>query len=108
MKQVNATRISLIPKKECPSTMGDYRPIACFNTIYKVISKILTSRISSVLQDIINPNQSAFISGRSIIDNILLSQDLVRYYHWRGGGPRCLLKLDIQKAYGSLDCEFLK
>lgn len=108
LKQVNATRVSLIPKKDCPVVVGDYRPIACCNTIYKIISKVLTTRLSQVLSSIVSDNQSAFLSNRAISDNIMLTQDLVRDYHRKGGGPRCLMKLDIQKTYDSVDWNFLK
>lgn len=60
------------------------------------------------MQGLISANQSAFVSGRSIIDNILLSHDLVRDCHRQGDGSRCLLKLDIQKAYDLLDWSFLQ
>lgn len=33
LKQLDATRITLIPKKNFPVQVGDYRPIACCNTL---------------------------------------------------------------------------
>ncbi|GJY23650.1 reverse transcriptase domain, reverse transcriptase zinc-binding domain protein [Tanacetum coccineum] len=59
-------------------------PIACCNVIYKIISKILTYRIKNALTRIVNPSQSAFIPGRQITDNILLTQELLRGYEARG------------------------
>ncbi|GJW58496.1 RNA-directed DNA polymerase, eukaryota, reverse transcriptase zinc-binding domain protein [Tanacetum coccineum] len=47
--EINATLITLVPKSKTPEKLSDYRPIACCNTIYKVISKILTNRIKSAL-----------------------------------------------------------
>jgi hypothetical protein len=35
LKEVNATILTLVPKKPNPSTMGDFRRIACCNVIYK-------------------------------------------------------------------------
>ncbi|GJR72292.1 RNA-directed DNA polymerase, eukaryota, reverse transcriptase zinc-binding domain protein [Tanacetum coccineum] len=76
--EVNATRISLVPKIPTPDRVSDFRPIACCNVLYKCISKILTSRIKGVLGSLVGENQSGFIEGRQITDNILLSQELFK------------------------------
>ncbi|GKD74119.1 hypothetical protein Tco_1332401, partial [Tanacetum coccineum] len=69
--EINATIIALVPKVEVPNKVSEFRPIACCNVIYKSISKILTNRIKAGLQKVVNINQSAFILGRHIQDNIL-------------------------------------
>ncbi|GJR16323.1 RNA-directed DNA polymerase, eukaryota, reverse transcriptase zinc-binding domain protein [Tanacetum coccineum] len=74
--EVNATVISLIPKIPIPDKVSDLRPIACCNVLYKCISKILTNRIKKGLGMLVSENQSAFIEGRQITDNIMLSQEL--------------------------------
>ncbi|XP_026436199.1 uncharacterized protein LOC113334070 [Papaver somniferum] len=55
-----------------------------------------------VLSTIISLNQSAFISGRTIQDNVLVSHEILRNYHRKGGSPRCALKIDIKKSYDSV------
>nr|GEX69325.1 hypothetical protein [Tanacetum cinerariifolium] len=54
------------------------------------------------------PNQSAFVPGRSISDNILLTQELMHNYHLDRGTPRCAFKVDIQKAYDTVDWNFVR
>lgn len=78
LKEWNATAISLIPKASAPSFVRDYRPISCCNVKYKCITKVLPTRMQAVMPFIINHAQSAFIKGRSIVDNVLLMQELVR------------------------------
>ncbi|GJW01885.1 RNA-directed DNA polymerase, eukaryota, reverse transcriptase zinc-binding domain protein [Tanacetum coccineum] len=78
-------------------------PIACCNVIYKTISKILTNRIKSALSKLVNPNQSAFIPGRLITDNILITQELLKGYNWKNGAKRIAMKIDIHKAYDTID-----
>ena len=102
LREINCTIIALVPKVPNPESMHDYRPISCCNTIYKCITKIIASRIKMCLPDIINPSQSAFVHGRSIADNVLITQDLMHNYHRNNGRPRCALKIDIKKAYDTI------
>jgi len=60
-----------------------------------------------ILDFLISGNQSAFIPGRSISENILLAQGLVRNYHRKEGSPRCTMKIDLMKAYDSVDWNFI-
>nr|GFC25164.1 RNA-directed DNA polymerase, eukaryota, reverse transcriptase zinc-binding domain protein [Tanacetum cinerariifolium] len=77
-----------VTMSKTPQKVSDYRPIACCNVLYKIISKILTNRIKSTLCKLISPSQSAFIPGRQITDNILLTQELLRGYNWKNGARR--------------------
>ncbi|GJT84747.1 putative RNA-directed DNA polymerase, eukaryota, reverse transcriptase zinc-binding domain protein [Tanacetum coccineum] len=108
LKEINHTIIALIPKVQNPTRVNDYRHISCCNVIFKCISKILANHIKESLKTLISPNQSAFVLGRSIADNILLTQELMHNYHLDRGVPRCAFKVDIQKAYDTVDWEFLK
>lgn len=107
-KEWNVTIITLIPKIQCPTGAGDYRPISYCNVIYKRISKLICSKLKLVLGSIISPNQGAFVEGRSIIHNILLCQDIVKHYGRKYCMPSCLLKMDFRKAYDTLNWDFLK
>ncbi|XP_074314233.1 uncharacterized protein LOC141649441 [Silene latifolia] len=108
LKQINATNITLIPKCDRPSSVKQFRPIACCNMIYKVISKLLCNRLAQVLPDLISENQGAFIKGRSIIENVLICQDLVKMYNRKAVSPRCLFKIDLQKAYDTVEWDFVE
>nr|GEY14494.1 RNA-directed DNA polymerase, eukaryota, reverse transcriptase zinc-binding domain protein [Tanacetum cinerariifolium] len=108
LKEMNATIMSLIPKLDTPNKVSDFRPIACCNVLYKCISKVLTNRIKSGLKKVVSINQSAFIPGRNIQDNILLTQELLKGYNRKNGPKRCALKIDLQKAYDTVSWSFLK
>ncbi|XP_062118480.1 uncharacterized protein LOC133832113 [Humulus lupulus] len=101
--ELNKTVFALVPKIDSPSRAIDYRPIACCNTLYKCISKMLCSKLSEVLPSIISPNQGAFIRGRSLAHNILIFQDLIKNYNRGNASPRCALKIDLSKAYDTVD-----
>lgn len=75
---VNATHICLIPKTHHPVRVDEFRPIACCNVLYKVISKIIANRIRLVIFDVVSPSQNAFIPERHIQDNLLLAHEIIR------------------------------
>ncbi|GJY55944.1 aspartic peptidase [Tanacetum coccineum] len=108
LKEINHTFITLIPKVATPMKINDYRPISCRNVIYKCISKILTNRIIEGIKEVVSENQYAFVPGRRISDNILITQELMHGYHRNRGPPRCAFKVDIQKAYDTVDWRFLE
>ncbi|XP_075087485.1 uncharacterized protein LOC142169516 [Nicotiana tabacum] len=60
------------------------------------------------MDDLIDKTHFAFVPGRVIIDNIVLSHELVKGYGRKGVSPRCTAKLDMQKAYASLEWLLLK
>ncbi|MCI25218.1 RNA-directed DNA polymerase (Reverse transcriptase), partial [Trifolium medium] len=107
---LNMTNIALIPKGEDQKTMKDWRPIALCNVIYKLVSKVLANRLKGVLDKCISDNQSAFVPGRSILDNAMVAIELVHFMKSKTCGKvgDVALKLDISKAYDRIDWEYLK
>lgn len=106
-KGVNSTILALVPKKAASMEMRDYRPIACCNVLYKVVSKILANRLKLLLPRVITENQSAFIKGRLLMENVLLASELVKDYHKDVVSPRCVMKIDISKALDSVQWDFV-
>lgn len=80
LKQINATTLCLVPKVDQPESVTRFRPIACCNVLYKIISKMPCSGLKMVFTSIINPVQIAFVSNRQIMHNILVCQDLLKHY----------------------------
>ncbi|XP_073121442.1 uncharacterized protein [Henckelia pumila] len=72
-RSVIATTIILIPKNEHAQRWSDFRPISLCNVNNKIITKILTIRLSRILPRIISSSQSGFVAGKMISDNILLA-----------------------------------
>lgn len=107
LKQWNATSLVLIPKIQNASRVTDFRPISCLNTIYKVISKLLATRLKSILHLVINHSQSAFLSGRQLSENVLLASEIVQGYNRKNIEPRGMLKVDLRKAFDSIRWDFV-
>ncbi|XP_026458705.1 uncharacterized protein LOC113359254 [Papaver somniferum] len=77
-KHLNKTFISLIPKKSKTKSPLEFRLIGLCNTSYKIISKILVNRMKPFMDSIISPYQAAYVSGRLINDNTIISHELIR------------------------------
>ncbi|KAL0402155.1 UNVERIFIED_CONTAM: LINE-1 retrotransposable element O protein [Sesamum latifolium] len=61
-----------------------------------------------ILDNLISPSQNAFVPRRSIGDNILLAQELFNGYNQQHLPPRCALKVDLRKAYDTVEWDFLR
>ncbi|GAA0158164.1 hypothetical protein LIER_15261 [Lithospermum erythrorhizon] len=62
-RHMNNTIIFLIPKVPNPQNMKEYRPISCYNTVYKCITTILANRLKHTLHNVIALQQTADVSG---------------------------------------------
>lgn len=72
-KALNTTVITLVPKTKCPKNVVEFRPISCYNTIYKCVIKVLCNRLRQVLPDFIMKNQEGFGHGRFTAYNIMVT-----------------------------------
>lgn len=101
--ELGKTLLIFIPKKDNPPGVKDFRPIALCNVVCKLLSKMLANRIKPFLQNLISSEQSVFVQGRTIHDNILIANELVHTISKsKGKSPLVLLKLDIEKIFDSL------
>lgn len=105
---VNCSVVTLIPKIADATEVKDFRPISCCTTLYKIISKVLTNRLSKVIGEVVHESQAAFIPGQQIHNHILLAYELLRGYSRKGGTPRCMLRMDLQKAYDTVEWSALE
>lgn len=107
-KTWNCATITLVPKIAQPQMVKDFRPIACCTFLYKILSKIWTSRLAKVIGEVVNEAQAGFLPGKHIGDKILLATELMKGYTHKHFSPRCMIKVDLRKAYDSLEWSFLE
>lgn len=100
LKELNATNHFLIPKAVSLETISHFRPTSLCNFLYKIISKTLANRLKPFLGNIISPNQSTFIPGRAIHDNIIIAHEMFPSLKLnnKGRAKELAFKLDLNKA----------
>ena len=100
--------ITLIPKEDSDlSTLANWRPITLLNLDYKIASKVIAKRMEKVLSLLINPDQTGFIKGRFIGQNIRLINDILEQTKLQNI-PGILLQLDFRKAFDTIEWEFIQ
>lgn len=68
LESINGSFITLIPKKDNPQMINDFRPISLLNCSLKFLTKLLANRLQRVILDVVHTNQYGFIKGRTIQD----------------------------------------
>ncbi|MCI24055.1 RNA-directed DNA polymerase (Reverse transcriptase) [Trifolium medium] len=90
--------------------MKDLRPISLCNVVYKLVAKLLANRPKGCLSKCVSEEQSAFVEGRSILDNALTAIEIIHVLKrkTRGNKGELALKIDIRKTYDRVDWVFLR
>ena len=97
-KSLNATFITLIPKKHAANEIRDFRPISLVRGVYKIIAKVLANRLRLVMGNIISASQNAFVRDRQILDPVLITNECLDS-RLKSGLLRLICKLDVEKAF---------
>ena len=100
--------IKLIPKKETDlKNLKNWRPLSLLNCDYKIAAKSIANRIQATLPKLINNDQTAFIKGRFIGENIRLIDSIIKYTANKNI-PGLILLLDFEKAFDTLEWPFIE
>ena len=98
--EVNNSFIVLILKSQSPTSFNHYRPISLCDVVYKIITKLLVSRLRNILHKLISPTQVAFIPGRWIAENQVIVHEMLHSFKTRKVKFGLMaIKIDLQKAY---------
>ncbi|GAU27776.1 hypothetical protein TSUD_215870 [Trifolium subterraneum] len=106
-KAITASFLTLVPKKDHPQTLFDYRPICLIGSLYKILSKLLANRLKRVLGKIISHCQSAFLPQRQILDGVVVLNGIIDLAKRRK--DECFFfKVDFERAYDTVNWGFLE
>lgn len=95
-----------MPKKENFVSLDEFKPISLVECIYKVITKVLENKIKLVLSKTIDSSQSIFLKGKGLLDSTLVANEVVDEIK-REKKSGIVVKVDYEKAYNSVDWNFL-
>ncbi|KAI3794371.1 hypothetical protein L1987_37001 [Smallanthus sonchifolius] len=99
--------ISLVPKVKDPVSLNNFRPINLVGVLSKTISKVLTNRMRKVLHEVISDSQSAFITGKHILDGPLIVNEIINWLK-KKKSRAFILKIDFEKAYDNVNWDFVE
>jgi len=68
-----------VPKTTAPKTPADYRPITWLTTLYKILGRIVASRLRPILAELLHPNQHGGVEGGGIFDTVATVRDAIAY-----------------------------
>lgn len=99
--------ITCISKGDKPKHfLQNWRPISLLNIVYKITSGTIANRLKTVLDKLINKDQTGFLSGRYIGENTRLMYDVMHYTE-ENDIPGMLLTIDFEKAFDSVSWKFI-
>jgi len=100
--------LTLLPKEGKDSRfIKNWRPITLSNCDSKLITKALANRMAKVLEEVIDPSQTAYIPGRSVMDN-LRTIFFSKEYCEKNKIDAVLISLDAKKAFDSVDHDYIR
>nr|GEV88236.1 RNA-directed DNA polymerase, eukaryota [Tanacetum cinerariifolium] len=102
----NSSFIALIPKVMDAKFVTDFRPISLIGSVYKVVTKILANRLTTVISDLISNTQSASVANRHILDGPFILNEVLAWCK-RRRKQALVFKVDFAKAYDSVRWDFL-
>jgi hypothetical protein len=99
---LNSTFLVLIPKTDQPTSFNDFRPISLCNLVYKLIAKIISSRIKPVLERSLSFEQLGFLKGRRIHDAIGVAHESIHNI-FQKKQKALIMKINLKKAFDNVD-----
>jgi len=95
-----------IYKKKDRAEISNYRPITLLNTDYKILTKVLALQLVDKIHNMVHPDQTSFVPGRSIFNNVRLASTIIGYAELTESNG-AIMALDQEKAYDKIRHNYL-
>ncbi|XP_026384092.1 uncharacterized protein LOC113279630 [Papaver somniferum] len=106
LKGMKSSFLFLLPKVQGAKSAKNFRPIG-LSIIFKIFTKLITKRMSGLMNKLISPQQVAYVKGRSIHEQVMLASELVNEMKFKRRGGNFGIKLDISQDYDTVSWKFL-
>ena len=98
--------LTLLFKKGDRALLSNWRPISLHNTDYKILAKVLSIRLSKVLGNLVEDDQTCGVPGRTILNNTFVLRDLVIICRQKNI-PAAIISIDQMKAFDRVNWIFM-
>ena len=98
--------LCLTPKKSDPLLLKNWRPLTLLNQDYKILAKLVAERIKIALPYLIDQDQTGFLKGRYIGQNIVTIFDIMHHSEVQNI-PALMISIDFEKAFDKLEWPFM-
>jgi len=89
-----------------PNTPEDYRPITLLNTNYKILARLIDSRVRPILAELLHSSQYSGVPGNTIFDAVTTVRDAIAYAETTRR-PLCVVSLGFKQAFDRISNTYL-
>lgn len=106
---LNKTLVIFFLKVVGLEVISQFRPISLCMVSYKLLTKVIVNQLKPVMSHLVAKNQTSFVRGRHIMDNVIIAQEVMYSMRVKKGRKGWMsIKIDLERAYDRLRWGFIE